>query len=94
MNKVFADPDRLRKFANDLSKFRNNVDELTERLNGNLHRLSESWQDDGFMQFREHFDRTHHRLKVFSAMVEQTVPKLQRDAQAVEEIHNDQLPNF
>lgn len=94
MRNVFIEPARLRKFANDLSKFRNNVNELTSRLNGNLERLSESWQDEGFIQFKEHFERTQERLRKFSDVVEQAVPKLERDAQAAEEIHKDGLPNF
>lgn len=94
MRNVFIEPERLLQFANDLSAFRNNVNELTNRLNGNLNRLSESWQDEGFMRFREHFEQTQQRLKKFSDVVEQTVPKLQRDAHAAEEIHRDELPNF
>ena len=94
MRNVFIEPERLRKFASDLSTFRSNVNELTSRLNGNLDRLSESWQDEGFVRFREHFKQTQQRLKKFSDVVEQTVPKLARDAQAAEEIHKDALPNF
>lgn len=94
MTRVYIEPERLRKFAQDLSIFRNKVNELTSRLNVNLHRLSESWQDEGFMRFREHFERTQQRLNKFSDVVEQTVPKLERDAQAAGEIHKDQLPDF
>jgi WXG100 family type VII secretion target len=94
MRNVNIESERLRKFANDLSNFRNNVNELTSRLNGNLNRLSESWEDDGFVQFKEHFERTQRRLRKFSEVVEQTVPKLERDAQAAEEIHTGGIPNI
>lgn len=94
MNKVYIEPERLRKFSSDLGNFRNGVNELTNRLNGNISRLGESWQDDGFRQFKEHFERTKQRLRKFSDIVEQTIPKLERDANAAEEIHKGGIPNI
>lgn len=89
---VFIEPERIRKFASDLASFRSDINELTDRLSGNLSRLSESWQDQEFAKFKEVFDSTQQRLRKFSVEVEQTIPKLERDARAAEEIHNVNLP--
>lgn len=94
MQKVYIEPERLRKFAGDLGNFKNNINELTSRLNGNLNRLGESWQDDGYREFKEHFERTKQRIRKFSDIVEQTLPKLERDAHAAEEIHKGSIPNI
>ena len=94
MKNVFIEPERLRKFAADLGKFRSDVNDLTSRLNSNLNHLGESWQDEGFREFKEHFERTKQRLRKFSDVVEQTLPKLERDAHAGEEIHKGGIPNI
>jgi len=91
--KVYIEPERVRKFAGDLSNFRAHIIELTERLRGNLGRLSDSWQDQEFDKFREAFETTQQRLQRFSHEVEQTLPKLERDAAAAEAIHSINMPS-
>lgn len=91
-NKIHIEPERLRKFASDLKKFRGTVDELTSRINGNLSRLSDSWRDQEFDKFKAAFADAQKKLRKFSAEAEQTVPKLERDARAAEEIHKIVLP--
>ena len=93
-NKVYVEPERLRKFANDLKIFRSDVNELTSRLRGNLNRLSDSWQDQEFEKFRQVFEVAQERLRKFSDEIEQTVPKIERDAQAAEDYFNVNLPNI
>ncbi len=94
MRKAFIEPERLRKFAADLGRFRSDINDLTSRLSGNLNRLGDSWQDDGYREFKEHLERTKQRLSKFSDIVEQTLPKLERDAHAAEEIHKGGIPNI
>lgn len=92
--KVFVDPKRLREFAADLKSFRSNVLELTGRLEGNLRQLSDSWRDEQFARFQDAFRTAQQRLRQFADEIEQTTPKLEKDAQAAEEIHNLQIPNL
>jgi uncharacterized protein YukE len=93
-DKVFTEPKRIRDFASDLSNFREHINELADRLRGNLSRLSESWRDEEFEKFREVFETAQQRLRKFSAEVEETLPKLERDAAAAEEIHRVKPPIF
>lgn len=91
--KVYVEPERLRKFAGGLKNFRSQIHELTDRLNGNLNHLSESWQDQEFDKFKLAIDTARQRLRKFSEEVERIAPQIERDARAAEEIHNQKLPN-
>jgi len=81
---IFVDPERIRKFTSDLTGFRVQIDEFTDRIGNNLHRLSESWRDQEFEKFREAFDSAHRKLLKFSSEIEQTIPQLNRDAENAE----------
>jgi WXG100 family type VII secretion target len=91
---AYVDYERIRHFADDLKNFRSKVNEITSRLQGNLSRLSDSWQDQEFDNFAQAFASAQQTLRRFSDEVEQTLPKLERDAQRAEEIHNMKVPNL
>jgi WXG100 family type VII secretion target len=91
---AYVDYERIRHFADDLKNFRAKVNEITSRLQGNLSRLSDSWQDQEFDNFAQAFASAQQTLRRFSDEVEQTLPKLERDAQRAEEIHNMKVPNL
>lgn len=91
---VYADSESIRHFAGDLKNFRSRVNEITNRLQGNLSRLSDSWQDQEFDNFAHAFVATQQILLRFSDEVEKTLPNLERDAARTEEIHNPKVPNL
>lgn len=94
MSNIFVDEERLRDFAHALKGFRADVSELTQRLNYNLNQLSDSWKDQEFDNFRQAFETAQQRLKHFSAEVEQTVPQLERHAEAAKAIHEVKPPSI
>lgn len=90
---VYAESERIRHFADDLKNFRSKVNELTSHLQGNMSRLSDTWQDQEFDNFAHAFASTQQILRRFSDEVERTLPKLERDARRAEEIHEIKTPN-
>ena len=93
MSKVFVESEKLVTYAHDLSSFKNVVEDVMNALNSNLNNLGESWRDQEFEKFREHFEKTRQSIIRFSAEVEQTVPKILRDAEAAADIHREGLPS-
>jgi WXG100 family type VII secretion target len=85
---------QIRHFADNLKTFRSKVIEINSRLQGNLNRLSDSWQDQEFDNFAQAFASAQQTLRRFTDEIEQTLPKLERDAQRAEEIHNPKAPDF
>lgn len=86
--KVYVDPERIRVFASDLKSFREKIGELTSQLQNNLSNLSDSWQDQEYENFAHAFMAAQQRLRRFEVEVEQTLPKLERDAERADEINN------
>ena len=91
-NNVFTDPDHIRQFSTDLSSFRENVANLTAQIQAQLGSLGDTWRDEAYQQFCEVFGRARHRIDVFSGQVEQTLPKLARDAENAEAYQREQMP--
>lgn len=91
---VHVEPERIRRFASDLKGFRDKVGELTVQMRNNLSHLSDSWQDHEYENFAHAFVAAQQRLRKFSDEVEQTLPKLERDAERADEIHNVRLPSL
>jgi len=90
--KVYVEPERIRRFAGDLKGFRQKVSELTSQLQNNLSNLSDSWQDQEYENFAHAFMAAQQRLRRFADEVEQTLPKLEADAERADEITNVRLP--
>jgi uncharacterized protein YukE len=92
--KVFTEPERLRKFANNLKGFRSNIDDLNSQIRRNLSHLSESWRDQEFDSFIRSFESVQQKLRKFSDEVEHIVPNLERDAKRADDYINIQTPNI
>ena len=65
MAKANADPGELRRFAQDLNRFNNELGSLMSSLNARLRGLETVWQDQEQRKFTEAFDQTAKGLTSF-----------------------------
>ncbi|MGL4461767.1 MAG: WXG100 family type VII secretion target [Planctomycetia bacterium] len=82
---AIADPQELRRFANMLNRFNNDMQNNMSVLSSQLNNLGTSWRDQENQKFCEEFEQT---LQVMSKFVESAnlhIPFLLRKAQRLEE---------
>ena len=65
MAKANVDPGELRRFAQDLNRFNNELGSLMSSLNARLRGLETVWQDQEQRKFTEAFDQTAKGLTSF-----------------------------
>jgi uncharacterized protein YukE len=90
MARVVGDPAELRRFARDLNRFSQELEELTSALRGRLNALSKVWRDQEQAKFAEQFEQT---MKVLGRFVESSAhhsSMLVRKATSLEEYLNQQ----
>jgi len=91
MPQAHADPERIRGFANALWAFAQDTDARGGELSNQLGRLHESWRDQEYEIFCQHFQRTRQVLQAFSEEVKKVVPSLREDAEKLQEYINERL---
>jgi uncharacterized protein YukE len=85
MSQAIMDPEEVRRFAQELKRF---TDDLTVRaaaLHSRFMALGSSWQDQEQEKFSEEFLTTMKTLKKFVEVAERHTPFLLRKAQRIEE---------
>src|SRR6266550_204571 len=85
MSKAHVDPAELRRFAQDLNRFNNEMQTLVGGLHGRLRGLEATWRDQEQRKFTEAFEQT---IKVLSGFLEastQHVSFLAKKANLIEE---------
>ena len=85
MAQAIVDPAELRRFAQTLRRFNEELNDRTAAMNGQLNTLSQSWRDQEHLKFAEEF---HGNLLALSRFVESNeayIPYLLRKAQLIEE---------
>ena len=70
MPKANVDPTELVRFARSLTRFNENLTELTSQLKGQMRRLESTWQDQEQAKFSQEFDDTVRVLTRFSENAE------------------------
>lgn len=85
MGKVHVDSEALREFAGQLRRFAETLNETMGKTQGQIAQLGESWRDAGYEEFRSAMAKTYPTLKHLVEESNATVPKLLRDAEAVDE---------
>jgi uncharacterized protein YukE len=85
MAKAIVDPEELRRFANDLKRFNDELQNQMTVLHGRLEALGESWRDQEHQKFREEFEQTMRVVARFSNATSLHIPFLLRKAERVEE---------
>lgn len=85
MGKAYVDPAELRRFAQDLSRFNNELEQLVGSLNGRMRNLEATWRDQEQKKFADAFTQTTKALGTFLEASHQHVAFLGKKAAAIEE---------
>jgi uncharacterized protein YukE len=85
MAKAHVDPAELRRFAQDLNRFNNELESLTGGLHGRLRNLENHWRDQEQRKFTEAFEATMKALAIFLEASHQHVSFLAKKATAIED---------
>jgi len=85
MNQAIVDPAELRRFAQTLRRFNEELSEKSAALNGQLNSLAQTWRDKEHLKFAEDFTGNIKDLARFVESNESYIPYLVRKAQLIEE---------
>jgi uncharacterized protein YukE len=85
MGKAYVDPADLRRFAQDLGRFNNDLEQLVASLHGKMRALEGTWRDQEQRKFSEAFAQTTKALGTFLEASHQHVAFLGKKASAIEE---------
>ena len=82
------DPEEVRRFANELKRFNDDVQGKASALQARFAALSSTWQDQEHEKFSDEFKQAMKALKKFTEMSKEHTPFLLRKAQRIEEYLN------
>jgi uncharacterized protein YukE len=85
MSQAIVDPAELRRFAHNLKKFNQDLEERMTALRSQLQSLGTSWRDQEHKKFTDDFE---HHMQVIAKFIETTndhAPFLLRKAERIEE---------
>ena len=85
MSKAHVDPAELRRFAQDLNRFNNELQGLVGGLHAKVRALESSWRDQEQRKFSEAFEQTVKVLGGFLEASHEHVVLLGKKATLVEE---------
>jgi WXG100 family type VII secretion target len=85
MAKANVDPSELRRFAQDLSRFNNDLQGLVSSIHAKMQGLEATWRDQEQKKFSEAFAQTTRALATFLEASQQHVQFLGKKATLVEE---------
>lgn len=85
MTQAIVDPGELRRFAQMLRRFNEEINDKSAAVAGQLSHLSQTWRDQEQLRFSEEFVSNMKALARFVDSNEQFIPYLLRKAQLVEE---------
>ncbi len=85
MSKAHVDPTELRRFAQDLARFNNELQSLVAGLHGRLRNLENTWRDQEQRKFSEAFEQTAKVLGQFLEASGQHVSFLGKKASLIED---------
>ncbi len=85
MAQAIMDPEKVRRFADELHRFNQDLQNRMSLLQARFVALGESWQDQEHEKFREEFVQTMKAMKKFVELSNQHAPYLLRKAQRIEE---------
>lgn len=85
MSKAHVDPAEVRRFAQELVRFNNEVQALMGSLHAKMRGLEQTWRDQEQRKFSEAFEQTMRSLNLFMDASQQHVSFLSKKAAAIEE---------
>jgi uncharacterized protein YukE len=85
MAQAIMDPEKVRRFAEELQRFNSDLENRMIMLHARFVALGDSWQDQEHEKFSEEFVQALKALKKFVESSRQHTPYLLRKAQRIEE---------
>jgi len=85
MAQAIMDPEEVRRFAQELKRFNDDVQAKAGSLQARFVALGSTWQDQEAAKFAEEFVSTMKVIKKFVEVSEKHTPYLLRKAQRIEE---------
>ena len=85
MPQAIVDPGELRRFAHNLKRFNDDLQNNMTVLHGQLTGLGQTWRDKEHDKFVEEFEQTMQVMKRFVDSTNQHIPFLLRKAERVED---------
>jgi uncharacterized protein YukE len=85
MAQAIMDPEEVRRFAKELKRFNDDVQQKAQSLQARFAALGSTWQDQEQEKFAEEFITVMKVLKKFVEVSEKQTPFLLRKAQRIEE---------
>ena len=82
---AYVNPEDLKKFGAELAAFCDHVAAYQAKLISELNRLGNTFKDDNYREFCDHFHRSELLLKKFIETARQTTPELNKDAKIIED---------
>ena len=88
MGQAVMDPEKVRRFAEELQRFSNDLQNRMSSLHVRFAALGDTWQDQEHQKFAEEFAQIMKALKKFVEIANQQTPFLLRKAQRIEDYLN------
>ncbi|MBS0196588.1 MAG: hypothetical protein JSR77_07505 [Planctomycetes bacterium] len=85
MSKAVADPGELRRFALELKRFNDFLQQQCTVIHARMNELGQTWRDQEHLKFAEEFETTMKQLARFTSAADKHVPFLVRKAEKIEE---------
>ena len=84
MSQAIVDPDELRKFAANLTRYNELVADATRSLQSQFNQLGDTWRDQEQAKFAEEFEQTVRVIGQFQESSEQHIPLLLNKAKDID----------
>ena len=88
MAQAIMDPEKVRRFAEELQRFNADLENRMVLLQARFAALGDTWQDQEHEKFSEEFRQALKALKKFAELSREHTPYLLRKAQRIEEYLN------
>ena len=88
MAQAIMDPEKVRRFAEELQRFNSDLENRVTMLTARFATLGDTWQDQEHEKFSEEFKTAMKALKKFVEASRNHTPYLLRKAQRIEEYLN------
>jgi uncharacterized protein YukE len=85
MAQAIMDPEEVRRFASELKRFNDDIQNKASSLQARFAALGSTWQDQDHEKFAEEFITTMKVLRKFMEVAEKHTPYLLRKAQRIEQ---------
>jgi len=85
MAQAIMDPEKVRRFADELQRFNSDLENRMSSLNARFSALGDTWQDQEHEKFSDEFKLAMKALKKFIDLSRLHTPYLLRKAQRIEE---------